>query len=74
VLVDTGSELTWIPAPALKELGVEAEGVQRFRDIILAPQNTRDLAGIYREFRGRDPRVDALLANRGLVEKKISDK
>jgi predicted aspartyl protease len=30
VLVDTGSELTWIPAPVLEELGVEAEGVQRF--------------------------------------------
>ena len=30
VLVDTGSELTWIPAPLLERLGVEPEGVQRF--------------------------------------------
>ena len=30
VLVDTGSELTWVPASLLEELGVEPEGVQRF--------------------------------------------
>jgi predicted aspartyl protease len=30
VLVDTGSELTWIPASLLEELGVEPEGLQRF--------------------------------------------
>ena len=30
VLVDTGSELTWIPTALLEEIGVEREGVQRF--------------------------------------------
>jgi predicted aspartyl protease len=30
VLVDTGSEFTWIPASLLEELGVEPEGLQRF--------------------------------------------
>jgi len=31
VLVDTGSELTWIPAHVLDQLGVEREGTQRFQ-------------------------------------------
>ena len=31
VLVDTGSELTWIPAHVLDQLGVEREGVQHFK-------------------------------------------
>ena len=52
--------------------GLTRANGQRFRDLILARQNTMDLMGIYREFRGRDPRVDALLQNRGLVDKKIS--
>ncbi len=30
VLVDTGSEFTWIPTPALEQLGVERERTQRF--------------------------------------------
>ena len=30
VLVDTGSEFTWVPTAVLKELGVAREGVQRF--------------------------------------------
>jgi predicted aspartyl protease len=30
VLVDTGSEFTWIPATILEQLGVERERVQRF--------------------------------------------
>lgn len=29
-LVDTGSELTWIPAHVLTSLGIRSEGVQRF--------------------------------------------
>jgi predicted aspartyl protease len=31
VMVDTGSELTWIPAPVLASLGVARDKVQRFR-------------------------------------------
>lgn len=30
VLVDTGSEFTWVPTAVLEELGVERESVQRF--------------------------------------------
>src|SRR3954468_8356349 len=30
VLVDTGSEFTWVPAAVLEELGVARESVQRF--------------------------------------------
>ncbi|MEZ5994422.1 MAG: M3 family metallopeptidase [Hyphomonadaceae bacterium] len=35
------------------------------RNIILAPGNTTDRAEAYRQFRGRDPDVNALLRNRG---------
>ncbi|MDO1558935.1 M3 family metallopeptidase [Brevundimonas sp. 2R-24] len=38
---------------------------QRFKEIILAPGNTTDRAEAYRQFRGRDPDVAALLRNRG---------
>ena len=31
LLVDTGSELSWIPAPELEALGVERERLARFR-------------------------------------------
>ena len=30
VLVDTGSEFTWLPTPVLEQLGVERERTQRF--------------------------------------------
>lgn len=30
VLVDTGSEFTWIPTPVLEQLGIERERTQRF--------------------------------------------
>jgi peptidyl-dipeptidase Dcp len=35
------------------------------RNIILAPGNTTDRAEAYRQFRGRDPDVNALLRVRG---------
>ena len=31
VLVDTGAELTWVPAPVLESLGVERNNLWRFR-------------------------------------------
>ncbi len=49
---DTGNP--WDPATA-----------KRFKDIILAQGNVVDRADAYRDFRGRDPDVDALLENRG---------
>lgn len=45
----------WHPATAKK-----------FRDIILATGDAIDRAEAYRQFRGRDPKVEALLKNRGL--------
>ena len=44
----------WDPATAAK-----------FKDVILATGDSIDRAEAYREFRGRDPEVDALLKNRG---------
>jgi peptidyl-dipeptidase Dcp len=38
---------------------------ERFRSIILATGNETDRAEAYRQFRGRDPDVSALLARRG---------
>jgi peptidyl-dipeptidase Dcp len=38
----------------------------RFRDIVLSRGGTVDAATLYRNFRGRDPNVEALLEERGL--------
>jgi peptidyl-dipeptidase Dcp len=38
----------------------------RFRDMVLSRGGTEDAATMYRNFRGRDPNVDALLEERGL--------
>jgi peptidyl-dipeptidase Dcp len=35
------------------------------RDYILAPLNSYDRSEAFRQFRGRDPRVEALLKRRG---------
>ncbi|HEX4182781.1 MAG TPA: M3 family metallopeptidase, partial [Caulobacteraceae bacterium] len=42
-------------------------GARRYRDEVLARGNSRDPAESYRAFRGRDPRIDALLRNRGFA-------
>jgi peptidyl-dipeptidase Dcp len=42
-----------------------AETAKRFVDVILASGNAIDRAEAYRMFRGRDPKVEALLQNRG---------
>jgi peptidyl-dipeptidase Dcp len=41
----------------------------KLRKFILAPGNTTDRAGAYRQFRGRDPDVKALLKKRGFPTK-----
>jgi len=43
----------------------DPETARRFKEIILAPGNTTDRAQAYRDFRGRDPDVTALLRTRG---------
>ncbi len=53
---------------AYKEAGniLDSEIAQRFRDNILAPGGIDDGMTMYRNFRGRDPKIDGLLENRGL--------
>jgi peptidyl-dipeptidase Dcp len=55
---------TW---QAFEESGnvFDADLARRMRQFILAPGNTTDRAEAYRQFRGRDPRVEALLQVRG---------
>jgi peptidyl-dipeptidase Dcp len=43
------------------------EVARRFRKHILSDGNSIDRAEAYRRFRGRDPEVNALLAERGLM-------
>ena len=45
--------------------GMTRENGQRYRDMILARGGTADPAQLYRRFRGRDPSIEALLAERG---------
>jgi peptidyl-dipeptidase Dcp len=46
--------------------GLTRENGQRFRDMVLSKGGTVDAATLYRNFRGRDPSVEALLEERGL--------
>jgi peptidyl-dipeptidase Dcp len=43
------------------------EVARRFHDEVLIRGNSRDPAESYRAFRGRDPKIDALLRNRGFA-------
>ena len=52
---------------AFEESGFAAETGQRFRDTILANGGSREARELFREFRGRDPQVDALLRHNGLI-------
>jgi len=47
--------------------GLSRANGQRFRDMILSRGGTEDVAVLYRLFRGRDPRVEPLLVERGLT-------
>jgi peptidyl-dipeptidase Dcp len=46
----------------------DAATAQRLYKFIFSSGGTRDFAAAYRAFRGRDPRVEALLEGRGLLE------
>ncbi|MCA9697771.1 MAG: M3 family peptidase, partial [Myxococcales bacterium] len=53
-----------------KEQGLfSAEVGARFRELILARGNSRDPAELFREFRGRDPDLEALLERSGLHQR-----
>ncbi len=49
--------------------GMTRANGQRFREMILSREGTADVAELYRAFRGRDPVVQPLLEERGLVAK-----
>jgi peptidyl-dipeptidase Dcp len=46
--------------------GMTRENGQRFRDMVLSRGSTMDLDAMFRAVRGRDPRVEPLLEQRGL--------
>ncbi|WP_447861807.1 peptidyl-dipeptidase Dcp [Enterobacter ludwigii] len=46
--------------------GLTRENGQKFRDAILSRGNSTDLAELYRQWRGHDPRIEPMLENRGL--------
>jgi peptidyl-dipeptidase Dcp len=48
--------------------GLTRANGDRFRQMILSRGNTEDLATLYAIWRGRPPKVDAMLKDRGLVE------
>jgi len=49
--------------------GLTRANGDRFRAMILSRGNTEDLAKIYRDFRGRDPKIEPMLETRGLLKK-----
>ena len=51
---------------AFEESDFAAETGQRFRSTILANGGSREARELFREFRGRDPQIDALLRHNGL--------
>jgi peptidyl-dipeptidase Dcp len=46
--------------------GLTRQNGQRFRDLILSRGNTAEYGKMFRDFRGRDPNIDAMLKHRGL--------
>lgn len=48
--------------------GLTRENGQKFRDAILSRGNSTDLAELYRNWRGHDPKIEPMLKNRGLSE------
>ncbi|HHA2327432.1 TPA: peptidyl-dipeptidase Dcp [Enterobacter ludwigii] len=50
----------------IEQGGLTRENGQKFRDAILSRGNSIDLAELYRQWRGHDPRIEPMLENRGL--------
>lgn len=46
--------------------GLTRENGQKFREAILSRGNSTDLAELYRNWRGHDPKIEPMLENRGL--------
>jgi len=53
--------------------GLTRANGERFRRMILARGNTQDLAAMYADWRGRAPKVDAMLKYRGLADQDPAD-
>ena len=49
--------------------GLTRANGQRFRDLILSRGNTEDYAQMFRDFRGSDPDISAMLEHRGLKKR-----
>nr|BFE82984.1 hypothetical protein GCM10020093_055850 [Planobispora longispora] len=47
--------------------GLKRENGDRFRSRLLAVGGSKDVMDAFREFRGRDPRIEPLLERRGLL-------
>jgi len=50
----------------VEEGGLTRENGQKFREAILSRGNSSDLAELYRQWRGHDPKIEPMLVNRGL--------
>ncbi|HHA1769598.1 TPA: peptidyl-dipeptidase Dcp [Enterobacter ludwigii] len=50
----------------IEQGGLTRENGQKFRDAILSRGNSIDLAELYRNWRGHDPKIEPMLDNRGL--------
>ncbi|ELV2768044.1 peptidyl-dipeptidase Dcp [Enterobacter cloacae] len=48
--------------------GLTRDNGQKFREAILSRGNSTDLAELYRNWRGHDPKIEPMLENRGLSE------
>ena len=53
-------------------VAILARAGQRFRDEILAVGGSRPAAESFRAFRGREPRVEALLRHNGMIAAQVS--
>ncbi len=47
--------------------GLTRENGQRFRDMILSRGNTEEYGKLFRDFRGRDPKIGRMQKQRGLT-------
>lgn len=54
--------------PSRKKGIFDPETAKSFRENVLEKGGTEDPMALYVKFRGREPKVDALLADRGLDE------
>ncbi|EOG8102361.1 peptidyl-dipeptidase Dcp [Enterobacter ludwigii] len=50
----------------IEQGGLTRENGQKFREAILSRGNSTDLAELYRNWRGHDPKIEPMLENRGL--------